>query len=80
MILSRLQLHPLLKAKLFPPKKHEDTLKCLVKVPGQLSAQGENFSKIDNRTDYLRAQRGIFFLKKNKPTCSFIRHFRMCNS
>ena len=68
MILSRLQLHPLLKANLFPPKRHEDTLKCLIiKVPGQLSAQGEIFSKIDNRTDYLifnKGAEGDFFSQK----------------
>ena len=67
MILSRLQLHPLLKAKLFPPKKHEDTLKCRTKVLGQLSAQGEIFSKIDNRTDYLSFNKGAegdFFSQK----------------
>ena len=34
----------------YPPKKHEDTLKCLIKVPGQISAQVGKFSKINNRT------------------------------
>ena len=48
----------------YTPKKHEDTLKCLIKDQGQISAQGGNFSKNYNRTgpNTLNKHTGWIFL------------------